>query len=87
MAARSKKTNLARRFDGRGPRPDNLKHKRTEAAERAEAWSALSVLEKIASLDARFGAGQGAQKQRAKLAKTVKPTVEPKASAKAEDKA
>ncbi len=47
-----------------------LKHvKQDEAKVRQTAHSALTVAEKIAKLDALFGPGQGAKKERAKLAK------------------
>ena len=62
-----KRTNSSRRHSGGGPRPDlkELKHK--EAVERQEAYTALSLADKIALLDRRLGKGQGAKKQRAKL--------------------
>ena len=70
------KTNKARRFNGGGPRPDNTKHKREEAKERAEAYNKLSVVEKIARLDSMFGVGLGAKKVRAKLSNPVENVAE-----------
>jgi hypothetical protein len=65
------KMNNERKFPGvggAGSRPDNVKHKVAEAAERQEAYDKLSVKEKIEKLDQQFGVGVGAKKQRAKLA-------------------
>lgn len=41
--------------------------KRQEAEERQKYYDGLSVTEKIANLDKKFGKGQGAKKERAKL--------------------
>ena len=42
-----------------------------QAKERQEAYDSLSTLDKIALLDRRLGAGKGAKKQRARLAKAL----------------
>jgi hypothetical protein len=41
--------------------------KRREGAERNAQWTQMSAKEKLASLDARLGKGQGATRQRVKL--------------------
>lgn len=52
-------------------RPD-LKEARKKAAEEREAfWRGMSPKEQLAALDARLGKGQGAAKQRARLAKAA----------------
>lgn len=45
--------------------------KQKEADERKEAYDKLSVKEKIARLDQKFGVGIGAKKQRERLAKLL----------------
>jgi hypothetical protein len=50
-----------------GPRPDLAKIKRTEAAERQDAYDKLTIEQKIAALDAKLGVGIGAAHQRTKL--------------------
>lgn len=50
---------------------DELSTKHREALERAEAWQQLTPKEQLASLDARLGKGQGATRQRAKIAKRL----------------
>lgn len=52
-----------------GPNPHLKEMRKRDAAERQEAYDKKSALEIIAELDAKFGVGKGAQKQRAKLAK------------------
>jgi hypothetical protein len=42
--------------------------KQREAIERNDRWAALTFVQQIAELDKTFGVGQGAQKQRAKIA-------------------
>jgi hypothetical protein len=42
--------------------------KREEAEIRLKAYQAMTVAEKLAELDRKFGPGQGASKQRARLA-------------------
>ena len=50
--------------------PKNLVVKQEEAAARREAYMKLSVQERVAKLDAAFGPGKGAARERARLAKT-----------------
>ncbi len=53
------------------PRPE-LKIARKAAHEARKAdWQTLSPKEQLAALDARLGKGQGAKKQRARLAKAL----------------
>ena len=67
-----KRQNNKRKYpDGSGPRPDNSKHKREEAVERQAGYESLTMAQKIAMLDTKLGAGLGAKKQRALLAKTT----------------
>jgi len=75
------KTNNARRYHGETTqhRPDFAELRRKEAKERQETYDALTVQQKIERLDAKFGVGQGAQKERAKLLRAgnkSKPPVE-----------
>ncbi len=44
-----------------------LEQRRLDGAKRNAAWQTLSTVQKLASLDARLGAGIGAVRQRAKL--------------------
>lgn len=62
------KDNSKRRFTGGGPRPDNTALKKSEAAERQEAWSKLTPAQQLEVLDRRLGKGQGATAQRARIA-------------------
>lgn len=48
-------------------RKDKRPSRVAQATERQAYWSALSAAEKIASLDARLGKGQGAKRQRARI--------------------
>ena len=90
-----------RRYPGIGGRRHNpvmIETKRKEALERNAKWAALSVREQLAALDRRFGEGQGAKKQRARLeaklkapaptAQAVAPTAEtqPTGKLKAKDR-
>lgn len=50
-------------------RSDNKEARIKDGKERNEHWRGLTTSEKIASLDARLGKGQGAKRQRAKLSK------------------
>ena len=61
--------NNSRRYPGESSkcRPDFAEERRQEAAERQEKYNALSAKEKLQNLDLKFGVGQGAAKQRAKL--------------------
>jgi hypothetical protein len=45
--------------------------KRAEGAVRNAAWQALTPAAKLAELDRRLGPGQGARRQRAKLAQEM----------------
>lgn len=45
--------------------------KQKVAAENMERWNSLTTAQKIADLDRRLGKGQGAVKQRARLAKVL----------------
>lgn len=47
-----------------------LKHK--QAVERNEKWAALSFEKQLEHLDKIFGKGEGAAKQRAKIAEKIK---------------
>lgn len=60
-------------------RSEKLRVKREEGAERTARWEALSTKEKIADLDRRLGKGQGAVKQRARLAAQLAEESKPKA--------
>lgn len=55
------------KYGGGGPNPDQRGERRSEALTRNAAWAALSIEQKLASLDDRLGPGQGAEKQRARL--------------------
>ena len=72
--ALAKKQNNNRRFTGKGPRPDNREFRRREEAARVEkegvltTWQKLSPKEQLEALDARFGKGLGATRQRARIA-------------------
>lgn len=57
-----------RRYFGRGPRPDMNEFKKEEAQKRMEIWQRLSPKEQLEILDRRLGVGEGAKKQRARLA-------------------
>lgn len=72
MALSSGKQNKARRHVGGGPRPDHAADKRAEAVERNAAWAELSPQKQLAELDRRLGKGQGARKQRARLARAAR---------------
>jgi len=61
--------------DGSGPRPDNSKHKREEALERQTGYESLTTAQKVAMLDSKLGVGQGARRQRERLAKPSKVVV------------
>lgn len=49
-----------------------LKIKREEAEERQEAWAGLTPKQQIQALNGRLGKGQGAKKQRARIAAKMK---------------
>lgn len=52
-----------------------VEQKRVEAVERNQKWSRLSAREKLESLDARLGKGQGAAKQRLALEEILRSEV------------
>lgn len=61
---------------GNKPRPDLKEMRQKEAVERQATYEKKSVVDVVAELDLKYGPGQGAKKQRAKLAKkleAVKP--------------
>lgn len=67
--------------DGTGPRPDFSSLKREEATQRQADHDSLTVAQKLAKLDAKFGVGVGAKKERARLTsvsekKAAAPVVE-----------
>lgn len=65
----AKKENNNRKFpDGTRPRPDLSDLKRREAKDRQDAYDGLSIEQKLAALDTKLGAGEGAKRQRARLA-------------------
>lgn len=72
MALGSGKQNSNRKHVGGGPRPDRSADKRDDAIARNEAWSGLTPQRQIAELDRRLGAGVGAKKQRARLARALR---------------
>ena len=49
--------------------PKTIEQKRNEAKERQEKYNNLSIKERIAKLDKKFGKGIGAKKERTKLRK------------------
>jgi len=52
-------------------RNDRKDERRKVAEERNAQWASLTPQQQIAELDKRFGAGNGAKKQRARLAKKI----------------
>jgi hypothetical protein len=52
-------------------RPDRAEQRRIEAAARQAARNEETPEQQIAALDARFGAGNGAARERARLAKAI----------------
>lgn len=59
--------------------PHRKKLRREQAEGRNSVYAELSVSQKIAALDAKFGKGQGAKRERARLAKpSVKTEPKPK---------
>lgn len=51
--------------------PRRKEAKRASAAARAEAYAKLTPQQKLARLDAAFGVGLGAKRERARLAKPI----------------
>lgn len=69
-----KKDNSRRKFPGIGGRrrnPVGIKARRLSASERVEAYAKLTAEQKLATLDARLGAGVGAKRQRVRLAREI----------------
>lgn len=52
-------------------RRDRQGVRRIEAEGRAEVWEGLTPQQQLATLDRRLGKGLGAEKQRARIAKTI----------------
>lgn len=67
------KTNNNRRFPGESNnhRPDKAAERRLDAKERQEKSDSLSVQERLSKLDAKFGNGVGAAKERHRLQKQL----------------
>lgn len=81
-----KKMSNNRRFPGEsGKRPDRAGTRRLEAEERQVVYLAMSVEEKIAALNAKFGPDKGAAKVRAKLTKGSKQSTVPPQNLPSED--
>lgn len=66
-----------RRINRNAARMETL---RKAAKEAEEKWQALSPAEQLKVLDQRLGAGQGAARQRAKIAKAMAASEKAKAS-------
>lgn len=58
--------------NGNNPRPDLKDMRKRDAEERQAAYNKKSTVEIVAELDAKYGAGKGAKKVRAKIAKSKK---------------
>jgi len=58
-------------------RKDGKEDRQKEAKERQEAYNKLTATQKLAKLDTKYGKGQGATKERAKIQAKAK-TTEPK---------
>ncbi len=73
------KQNNRRRFPGENAsylRPDRAETRREEATARQQEYSKLSTQQKLELLDTKFGAGNGAKKQRNKLTKPATAPVQ-----------
>jgi hypothetical protein len=73
-----KKENTSRRYPGEGcqHRPDKAKERQAEAKARQDITDGLTPQQRLERLDMKFGQGQGAKKERARLAvATTKPQV------------
>lgn len=70
----SKKANNNRRYPGEHCRcrPDQAAARRTEAKERQDKYDNLTPQQRLDLLDIKFGVGNGATKQRAKLLFAIK---------------
>ena len=76
------KENNSRRYPGEfGARPDLADSRRECAKERQSIHETLSPQEKLMKLDAKFGAGKGAAKERAKLQQLIQSGGQIKVSA------
>lgn len=71
LSIRNRKNHRLYPEANRSPRPDGCEQRRAEATERQKKYDKLSIKEKIDLLDARFGPGQGAARQRARLQKAL----------------
>jgi len=58
-------------------RAERLTQKRERAEKTQAQWSSLSIAQQIAELDRRLGKGQGAAKQRARLAALLEAEKKP----------
>lgn len=67
MALGNGKNNAARKYKGGGARPDLRELRQREAAARQLERDDLTALGQIKKLDAMFGKGVGARKERARL--------------------
>lgn len=59
-------------------RPAKLYQKRSDAKVRQEYWSGLTFAQQIEALDLRLGKGEGATKQRARIARAIEAAKQPK---------
>ena len=73
-----KKENTSRRYPGEGcqHRPDKAKERQSEAKARQAITDSLTPQQRLERLDMKFGQGQGAKEERARLAVAMtKPQV------------
>lgn len=75
-----RKENSTRRFPGESNRhrPDKAAERREAAQKRQEEYNSLTPHQRLERLDMKFGVGQGALKERAKLKRAME--AKPKAS-------
>ena len=69
MALGNGKNNAARKYKGGGPRPDLRELRQREATQRQLERNELSALSQLKKLDAMFGKGVAARKERARLSR------------------
>ena len=60
--------------------PSRVEKRRSGAVHRNEEWASLSHEQKLTALDQRLGVGQGAAKQRARIAAQMEKPVRQKKS-------